>query len=484
MGTWKGKHKRIDSFRVSIPQDYKPEMKVPGMVYLDEELFKITIEEEAMEQVANVATLPGIVKYSIAMPDIHWGYGFPIGGVAAFKTDEGIITPGGIGYDINCGVRLLRSNLRLADIKNRLEDLLEAIYRNVPSGVGSKGKVKVTSSELDQVLVKGARFAVDRGYGCKEDLIYTEENGEMKGANPDAVSGEAKKRGFPQLGSLGSGNHFLEVQVIDEVYDEKASKTLGLFEGQITMLIHSGSRGLGHQVATDYIRVMEKASRDYKIKLVDRQLACSPFNSPEGKKYFSAMVSAANYAWANRQMITHWVREAFEAVLNSSWEKLGLSQVYDVAHNIAKIEKHKVNDSLVELIVHRKGATRAFAPGKEEIPPMYREIGQPVLIPGDMGRQSFVLLGTQKAMEESWGSTCHGAGRVKSRTESRKDTKPSELIEALRKKGIYVKAESKETLIEEAPEAYKDVSQVVEVVHGAGISKKVCRMRPLAVVKG
>ncbi len=484
MGKWKGLHKRIDSYRVLIPQDYKSGMKVPGMVYLDSDLWEITTEEEALEQVANVATLPGIMKYSLAMPDIHWGYGFPIGGVAAFEVNTGVITPGGIGYDINCGVRLLRTDLKKEDLEGRVEQLLNAIFRNVPSGVGSHGKVKVTSQELDQVLVKGARFAVEKGFGVKEDLLYTEENGEMKGAEPQAVSAEAKKRGFPQLGSLGSGNHFLEVQIVDMVYDEETAKVFGLFKGQVTMLIHSGSRGLGHQVATDYIKVMEKAAREYNIKLADRQLACSPFKSPEGKRYFSAMVGAANYAWTNRQMITHWVRESFEEVFRSSWENLGLNQVYDVAHNIAKIETHLVDEAPIELVVHRKGATRAFPSGREEIPPLYQEVGQPVLIPGDMGRYSYLLVGTQKAMEEAWGSTCHGAGRVKSRTASKRETKAIELLEALKRKGIIVKAESNETLVEEAPEAYKDVTQVVDVVHGAGISKKVCRMRPVGVVKG
>ncbi|MBT9174984.1 MAG: RNA-splicing ligase RtcB [candidate division WS2 bacterium] len=484
MNKWKGSSRRIDDYRIIIPPEYKPGMKVPGIIYVDEGLWKTTMEEQAPEQVANVATLPGLLKYSLAMPDIHWGYGFPIGGVAAFETADGIITPGGIGYDINCGVRLLRTDLTLDEVKNKIELLLETMFRNVPSGLGSKGKVKVNQNELDSVLTKGARFAVERGYGTKEDLVFTEENGEMKGADPQAVSLEAKRRGFPQLGSLGSGNHFLEIQVVDTIYDEKTADAFGLKEGQITFLIHSGSRGLGHQVATDYIKIMERASQKYQIKLVDRQLACTPLNSEEGKKYFSAMVGAANYAWANRQMITHWVRESFEEVFKSSWEKLGLKQVYDVAHNIAKIEKHIVDGVEKELIVHRKGATRAFPVGRPEIPDFYKNVGQPVLIPGDMGRYSYVLVGTQKGLEETWGSTCHGAGRVMSRTATKKGFSVQELIESLKKKGILVKAESKETLVEEAPEAYKDVSEVVNVVHGAGISRKVCRMKPLGVTKG
>lgn len=484
MGRWKGPSRRIDDYRIIIPPEYKTGMKVPGIIYVDEGLWETTMEEEAPEQVANVATLPGLLKYSLAMPDIHWGYGFPIGGVAAFETANGIINPGGIGYDINCGVRLLRTDLTLNEVKNKIELLLETIFRNVPSGLGSKGKVKISQNELDSVLIKGARFAVERGYGCKEDLVFTEENGEMKGADPQAVSMEAKKRGFPQLGSLGSGNHFLEIQYVDTIYDEKTANAFGLKEGQITFLIHSGSRGLGHQVATDYIKIIERASQKYQIKLVDRQLACAPLNSDEGKKYFSAMAGAANYAWANRQMITHWVRESFEEVFKSSWEKLGLKQVYDVAHNIAKIEKHTVDGVEKELIVHRKGATRAFPAGRPEIPHSYKDVGQPVLIPGDMGRYSYVLVGTQKGMEETWGSTCHGAGRVMSRTAAKKGFNVQELIESLKKKGILIKAESKGTLVEEAPEAYKDVNEVVNVVHGAGISRKVCRMKPLGVTKG
>lgn len=460
-------------------------MRVDGVIYADARLLDDIKADQAPEQVANVATLPGIVGQSMAMPDIHWGYGFPIGGVAAFDAREGVISPGGVGYDINCGVRLLRTQLMAAELKPEvLERLVQTIYQNVPSGVGSTGKIRISQQTVAEVLTHGARWAVDNGYGFEEDLEYTEEHGQMAGAELAGVSKRALERGMPQLGTLGAGNHFLEVQVVDEIYDATAAAALGLVLGGVTVMIHTGSRGLGYQICDDNVREMGAAARKYGIELVDRQLACAPVDSPEGRRYFGAMVCAANYAWANRQAIAHWVREAFARVLGVPIERLGMSQVYDVAHNIAKFEEQVVGGERRRLCVHRKGATRAFGPGHQALPARYRHLGQPVLIPGDMGSYSYVLIGTAVADQETFGSACHGAGRVWSRTRALNETKKRDVAAELRQKGIRVMAASREVLREEVPDAYKDVEAVVAVCHNAGIARRVARMRPLGVVKG
>ncbi len=481
---WAGLIRKLDDYRYEIPKEYKNGMKVPGIIYADEEMIETVCQDQSPEQVANVATLPGIVKYSLAMPDIHWGYGFPIGGVAATRLDSGVISPGGVGYDINCGTRLILTNLTVDEVKPKLSSLLDAIFANVPSGLGSEGKLKVKGKEFDEVLIKGARWAVENGYGWEEDLDRTEENGAMKGADPSVISGKARERGAPQLGTLGSGNHFIEIQRVQKIFDPEIAKIFGLFEDQVTVLIHTGSRGFGHQVCTDYISVMMNAIKKYSISLPDRQLACAPIESSEGKNYFSAMVCAANYAWANRQCITHWVRESFEVVFRKGAYKLGLSVLYDVAHNIAKIETHNIDGESIKVCVHRKGATRAFPKFHPEIPAIYKEVGQPVIIPGDMGRASYILVGTEKAMEDTFGSTCHGAGRVMSRAGAKRAVTGKEVLEELTKKGIMVKTDNIKGLAEEASEAYKDVEKVIEIVEGSGISKRVARMKPLGVIKG
>ena len=481
---WEGRLEKIDNFRWKISQDYKRCMRVPGIIYASEKLLDSIKKDNAPEQVANVACLPGIQKYSIAMPDIHWGYGFPIGGVAAFDVEEGVISPGGVGYDINCGVRILRTNLKKSDIEKHLEKILDAVFHNVPAGVGKGGIYKVKEKELRDVMLNGARWVVERGFGWKEDLERIEEGGAMSGANPDKVSRRAIERGLPQLGSLGAGNHFLEIQVVERIFDREAARIIGIEEGTITIMIHTGSRGFGHQICDDYVRQLQNAMNKYGINVPDRQLASVPFKSPEGQAYFGAMVCAANFAWANRQFITHWIRESFEKVLGESAEKLGMQIIYDVAHNIAKVEDHVVDGQLKKVVVHRKGATRAFPKGHPQVPAVYKEIGQPVLIPGDMGTASYILLGTQRAMEETFGSTAHGAGRVLSRSEAIRQTRGRNIIEELRRQGILVKVHSMETLSEEVPDAYKDVDVVVDVVHNAGISKKVARMVPIAVIKG
>jgi tRNA-splicing ligase RtcB (3'-phosphate/5'-hydroxy nucleic acid ligase) len=477
------KIRRIDAERIEIPSDYKPGMRVNGIIYVDEGLEK-ELETQAIDQVANVASLPGIVKASMAMPDVHTGYGFAIGGVAAFDLKSGIVSPGGVGYDINCGVRLLRSNLVREDISSKIKDLVGVLFSEVPSGVGSKGKVRLGPDDERKILLRGARWAVEQGFGDAADLEKIESGGSIEGADPSLISNKAYERGRAQQGTLGSGNHFLEVQYVDEIYDEKAANSLGLFRNQVTVMIHTGSRGFGHQVCTDFLEVMGRAAEKYKITLFDRELACAPFESPEAQDYLAAMRAAANYAWANRQCIMHWSREAFMKVLGLSPRDLGMSLVYDVAHNIAKVETHQVNGKKVKLIVHRKGATRAFPPGHPELPEIYRAIGQPVLIPGDMGRASFVLLGTEKAMTETFGSTCHGAGRVMSRHQAIKTARGRKIWKELEDRGIIVRSAGRETLAEEMSEAYKDISDVVEVVHRAGISTKVARLRPMGVIKG
>ncbi|MBM4452918.1 MAG: RtcB family protein [Chloroflexi bacterium] len=442
-------------------------------------------EEQSLEQVANVAFLPGIVGRSMAMPDIHWGYGFPIGGVAATRASDGVISPGGVGYDINCGVRLLRTNLNENEVKPKIRELINHLFNNVPSGLGSEGKIRVSDKEMDEVLLNGAHWAVKRGFGSPDDLEATEETGRMAGANPDKVSAKAKKRGAPQSGTLGSGNHFLEVQIVREIYNETAARAMGIERiGQVLLLIHTGSRGLGHQVCDDYLRIMEQAVQRYNIQLPDRQLACAPVESNEGKDYLAAMACAANYAWANRQCITHWARESFAKVFGKSLVELGMQQIYDVAHNIAKLEEHEVEGKPTKLCIHRKGATRAFPAGHKDVPSRYKDIGQPVLIPGDMGRRSFVAVGTEKAMAETFGSTCHGAGRIQSRGAAKRDLRGSDVASELLARGILVKAGSMASLAEEASQAYKDVSEVVEVTHQAGISLKVAMASPIGVIKG
>ena len=485
MAEWSGQIQKIDEYRWRIPRSHKSGMRTEGIVYTTEEMLAQVKKDESLEQVANVAFLPGIVGPSMAMPDIHWGYGFPIGGVAATRYEDGVVSPGGVGFDINCGVRLLRSDLTVKDVEGRMWDLVDKLYLNVPSGVGSQGKIRVDESELRQVMKKGAKWVVEKGMGWAEDLGVSEEEGTMDIAEPDRVSKEAIKRGRPQLGTLGAGNHFLEIQVVDEVYDDHAARVFGITgPGQVTILIHTGSRGFGHQVCQDSLSVMQRAVQRYGISLPDRQLACAPVTSEEGQAYLGAMACAANYAWANRQAIAHWVRESFEKVMGTGAHKLGLNQVYDVAHNMAKIEEHDVDGKKTKLCVHRKGATRAFGPGNPSVPKRYRDVGQPVLVPGDMGRYSFLLVGTEGAMKQTWGSTCHGAGRVMSRHKAIKTMSGRQVQEELLRRGILVKAKGRDTLSEEASYAYKDVLDVVKTCHGADISRMVARMRPLGVVKG
>ena len=473
--------KRIDKTLWEIPQ--QGGMRVPGRIYATSRMLPELTRGNALQQVANVAHLPGIVGYSLAMPDIHWGYGFPIGGVAAFDMDDGIISPGGVGYDINCGVRLLRSDLLADDIQPRIESLVQALFRHIPSGVGSRGPLKLNDDDFDRMLVEGAGWAITHGRGRPEDLPHIEENGCMPGADPGLPSQRARQRGRDQLGTLGSGNHFLEIGRVEEVFDERAAAAMGLATGQLTLMIHTGSRGFGHQVCDDSIRVMLAASRRYEIELPDRQLCCAPLSSPEGKDYLGAMATAVNFAFANRQIISHLVREAFRQVLGKEAVR-GLETVYEVAHNIAKLETHTVAGKRRRFCVHRKGATRAFGPGRPELPERYRDLGQPVLIPGDMGRCSYVLLGREKAMQETFGSACHGAGRVMSRKQAVKAARGRKLIDEMRARGVVVMARGRGTIAEEMPEAYKDVSEVVETVHQAGLATKVAKLRPLGVVKG
>ena len=466
-----------------VPTNYKKGMRVPGRIYLDDESIE-SVEKGAVDQVANVACLPGIQKFSIGLPDIHFGYGFSIGGVGAFSSRNGIISPGGVGFDINCGVRLLRTNLTPEEVKPRIKELIDMLFRNVPSGVGSKGKIRLREGEINDVLENGAKWAVENGFGWDSDLEYLEEQGGMEDADFSKVSDKAKKRGIPQLGSLGSGNHFLEVQKVEEIFDPEAAQAFGLEKGQVTVLIHSGSRGCGHQVCSDYLRTMDKTAKRYHINIPDRQLACAPVDSEEAQDYFKAMAAAANYAWTNRQMILHWVRESFEQVFREDAENLGLNVVYDVAHNIAKKETHNIKGRDTEVYVHRKGATRAFGPGRKELPSDYQKIGQPVLIPGTMGTASYILHGTEIAMEETFGSTAHGAGRKMSRAGAKRNFRGEEVKKLLESQGIVIRANSMPIVAEEAPGAYKDVNQVVQTAHNAGISYLVGKMVPLGVAKG
>lgn len=473
---------KVDAYRWRIPRTGS--MRVPGMIYSNEELLRHVRMDQSPKQVANVAHLPGIIRYSLAMPDMHWGYGFPIGGVAATDLEHGVISPGGVGYDINCGCRLLRTDITQEDIGNRIGELARNLFHNIPCGVGSTGPIRLSRQDERKVLIDGAGWAVRNGYGEAGDLERTEEGGAMRGADPATVSERAFQRGKDQLGTLGSGNHFLEIDVVEQVYDGRVADAFGLAPGLITILIHSGSRGLGYQVCDDYLRQMGKTVQKYGIVLPDRQLASAPLASPEGEAYFAAMACAANYAWANRQCLMHWTRETLEKTLGASPASLNLQLVYDVCHNIAKKETHSVDGENKKVCVHRKGATRAFPANHPEIPECYRSVGQPVLIPGDMGTNSYVLVGTELAMQETFGSTCHGAGRVRSRTQSKRVTDTAKLLKDLEKKGIVVMARGRSTIAEEAPDAYKDVGTVVDVVHGAGISKKVARLRPLCVIKG
>jgi tRNA-splicing ligase RtcB len=476
--------KKISDVVWEIPKGYKECMNVPGRIYADKTLLS-QLEKGCIEQCANVACLPGIYKYSILLPDGHFGYGFPIGGVAATDAKTGVISPGGVGFDINCGVRLVRTDLRLDDVKPKLKELIDHLFVNIPSGLGKKGKIRLGMNELDEVLERGVKWAVAKGYGWEKDLEHIEEGGSMQTADAAKVSNEAKKRGTPQLGTLGSGNHFLEVQVVDKIYNREVASAFGIEEeGQIVVMIHSGSRGCGHQICSDYLRTMERAVKKYNISLPDRQLACAPADSEEAKDYYAAMSCAVNYAFANRQAITHWTRESFEKVFGQSSEDLGMATVYDVAHNIAKLEEHNIDGTGKKVYIHRKGATRAFGPNQKEVPKAYRSVGQPVLIPGDMGTASYVLVGTEKAMEETFGSTCHGAGRQMSRAQAKRKFWGSDVKKALEGKGIYIRAASMSVIAEEASGAYKDVGEVVKTTHDAGISLLVAKMKPLGVAKG
>jgi tRNA-splicing ligase RtcB len=476
--------KKIGDFLYEIPTSHRPDMRVPARFYADDRLLDGITGDRSLEQLVNTATLPGVVRYVLAMPDIHQGYGFPIGGVVATELPHGVISPGGVGYDINCGVRLLASPLEADAVRPHLDHLATVLYANCPSGVGQGGPVKLKPGELDEVMENGARWALKRGFATEADLDRTEEGGCLAGADAGKVSARARERGRGQVGTLGAGNHFIEVDVVDRVQDETAARRLGLFPGQVVVQIHCGSRGLGHQVCTDYVNLFQKAVRQYGLTLPDRELVCAPVGSPEGRDYLAAMQAAANYAFANRQVLAFHIRRSFEQVLAGRVKNHHLFQVYDIAHNMAKIESHTVGGRRLTLCVHRKGATRAFGPGSEALPAAYRDIGQPVLVPGSMGTSSWVLVGTEGAMDQTFGSTCHGAGRTMSRHQAKRSVHGAGLRAELEARGIHVRAGSLSGLAEEAPGAYKDVDRVVEVVHGAGIARRVARLTPLAVIKG
>ncbi|MGD8717462.1 MAG: RtcB family protein [Candidatus Zixiibacteriota bacterium] len=481
---WSGTLEKVDDWRWRLPRSYDGRMRVDGLIYVSEKMLAHVRLDKTPQQVANVATLPGIVGHALAMPDIHWGYGFPIGGVAATRVSDGVVSPGGVGYDINCGVRLMSTALAEADVENKIPDLLGALYNAIPCGVGTRSSLRLSEKELKTVLRDGSKWAVAQGYGDEDDLSRTEAGGSLPNADPAAVSKRAVERGRPQVGTLGAGNHFIEVGVVAEVYDGRAAEALGLEAGGVTLMIHSGSRGLGYQVCEDWVKVMRAAMPRYGISVPDQQLACVPTESPEGREYLGAMAAAANYAWANRQVMMAQAEEVFARVLKSTPRHVGMTLVYDVAHNIAKFETHDVNGKREKLLVHRKGATRAFGPGHPELPEEYRPLGQPVIIPGDMGTESYVLLGTERAMAETWGSTCHGAGRVMSRKEATRRAKGRSIARELEDRGIGVVCRSPKTLAEEMSDAYKEVGDVVEVVTKAGISKAVARLEPLGVIKG
>lgn len=475
---------RVDNNIWELPREFRPGMRVPARLYADDELIVSALGDKSIEQLANIATLPGIVKYAIAMPDIHQGYGFPVGGVIATELPDGVISPGGIGYDINCGVRVLASQLETHEIRPHLDTLAAALYQNCPSGVGSSGTISLRGDEMDIVLREGARWALSRRFAQRQDLERTEESGKIAGADPSFVSSRAKERGRDQIGTLGAGNHFIEVDKVAQVYDEHAAEILDLFPDQVVVQIHCGSRGLGHQICEDYVARFQRTVHDYGITLPDRELVCAPLNSREGQEYFSAMACAANFAFANRQVLTHFIRLSFEQVLAGHVKNFELHQVYDIAHNMAKIEEHEVGGSQLKVCVHRKGATRAFGPGASVLPEDLRELGQPVLIPGSMGTASFILLGTPGSMAQTFGSSCHGAGRRMSRARAKKEIRGADLRDRLSERGIVVRAGSLAGLAEEAPEAYKDVTKVVDIVQNAGIGKKVVRLEPIAVIKG
>lgn len=471
---------RIGPYEWEVPIGYVPGMRVPGRFFLSDALVE-DCEAGAVQQLAHVATMPGIVGRSLAMPDIHWGYGFPIGGVAAFSLNEGVISPGGVGFDINCGVRLLSTPLKEEELGKRRE-LIERLFQAVPTGVGGKSTIRLSGRNLDGMLLEGSSWAVHQGFGIDEDIIKCEQLGCMKEADPAAVSQKARQRGMPQSGTLGSGNHFLEIQAVREIYDPEAARAFGIFSGQVCIMIHCGSRGLGHQVCTDHLSILESATRKYHISLPDRQLACAPLDAPEGKAYFGAMAASANYAWANRQVIMHYTRKVMEEMYGIPYKEMRL--VYDVAHNVAKFEEHIAGGSRMKVCVHRKGATRAFGPGSPDLPPEYASVGQPVIIPGSMGSPSFLLRGTSAAMEKTFGSTCHGAGRIMSRTQAKKLVSGKEVRETLAQRGIIVRAPSDTAIADEAPGVYKSSAEVVRVVHEVGLSMMVARLEPLGVIKG
>jgi tRNA-splicing ligase RtcB (3'-phosphate/5'-hydroxy nucleic acid ligase) len=493
-GPYAGPLEQVDACCWRIPKSYKPGMRVDGLIFADDTLIEQVRKDSAPDQVANVAMLPGIQMASLAMPDIHWGYGFCIGGVCATDPDEeGVISPGGVGYDINCGVRLMRSNLFYRDVKRPLRQLIDTLFKNVPTGVGKSGRYEFRGGEIDRLLTEGAGYLLSRNLATPGDIAYTEAHGVLDGADPAAVSERAKQRGAEQCGTLGSGNHFLEVQVVDAIFDAEAAAVLGLEKDMVCVMIHSGSRGLGYQVCDDALHLFRKAPEKYGIDLPDRQLACAPVNSSEGQHYIAGMRAAANFAWCNRQLLMWQAREVFAEVFGESWQTLKMNLIYDVCHNIAKFEEHTITPPLAKggkggvtkkVWVHRKGATRAFPPNHPEIPDIYRKIGQPVIIPGDMGRASWVLVGQQGSMERSFGTTCHGAGRAMSRTAAVKQAAGRRIDKELEAKGVIARAQSHKGLAEEQPGAYKNVDEVVEVVHNAGLSRKVARMRPIGVIKG
>ena len=476
---------QIDSYRWRIPRSYQAGMRVDGIVYANQALLEQAKNDQALQQVANVAHLPGIVKHSLAMPDLHWGYGFVIGGVAATDpAQDGVVSPGGIGYDINCGVRLMRTNLSAQQLEGKTKALIGKLFDNIPCGVGRGGRIRLTVKEEKELIEQGAKWSIDRGYGSPTDLEFTEATGLLDQADAYAASERALQRGQNQLGTLGSGNHFLEIQVVTRVFYPEAAEVMGLWPGQICVMIHTGSRGFGHQVCDEHVKTWVKVAQKYGIDLPDRQLAAAPINSPEGQDYITAMACGANYAWNNRQCIMHWTRQTFTDFFDTSSDELGLELIYDVAHNIGKFERHQVDGQEKELFVHRKGATRAFPPHHPEIPDQYAEVGQPVLIPGDMGTASYVLVGSPNAMTQTWGTTCHGAGRVLSRRKALELTKGRTIHRDLEDQGIFVRSAGRNTLREEVPEAYKDVHQVVEVVDGAGLSRRVVQLKPIGVIKG
>ncbi len=481
----KEKLQKISEVIYEIPKSFRSDMKVPARIYSDEKMLDLIMEDRSLEQAINVATLPGILKYALAMPDIHQGYGFPIGGVAAIKWDGGVISPGGVGYDINCGVRFLASQITKSELEPKFEKLIDALYDTVPSGLGKSGKLSVNQKELDQVLSEGIDWAIKKGFASREDKEHCEESGRLKAADPDKVSDQAKKRGHDQVGTLGSGNHFLEVQYVAKIFDQEIAKVFGLFENQIVVMIHTGSRGFGHQVCTDYIKILNKKLKEWDLQLPDRELIYAPLDSQEGKNYFSAMSAAANFAWNNRQYLTYLTRDVFKDELGKDFaEKANLKLVYDIAHNMAKKEKYQIGDKETVVCMHRKGATRAFGPDNPNIPKDYLKVGQPILIPGSMGTSSFILAGTKQAEEETFGSVCHGAGRRMSRTSAKKRVSGREVKDALEKRNILVRCASFSDIAEEAPLAYKDIDNVVEIVFKAGLAKKVAQMYPLGVVKG